>query len=408
MKTKIDKYFENKGVKTIFNCLGNNEKLVRAYVGNFYKDVQKTNLENSQHLKISNYSKLYTIQPRHKMTGFEFLKKEDAQFRKDVSQFITEPQYSPLFLVNNDEHDSQLSYKKELLDFAKTIQKPLLYLSGGLDSELVANAFLEAGIRFDVVIFEWTNNGNHIINSSEIFHAYKFCKKHGIIPIIKQINIEKLWASNYFKKLSILLQIQSPQLVTYAHMIEMMSLEFINSTHVFGGEVKFRTNYYLDNGNKSNLVFLDKLVPSYDGQTYVDSFVGSDSEIADIRLIYAGFNGSWYIDSYHVGPFLASGNWTDTPGVLYNYNVTSVVINSNYPSSINVISPPSGPTGWNVISYPGAPLATVQVARVTVGSPGYGESYYASATFYISVRVSGETVPVQDSSVTFTCSTSYI
>lgn len=402
MQTKIDQYFANKGIKTIFNCLGNNERLIRAYVSNFRNDADNHYLHNSQHTKIGTYNKLWTLQPRHKMTGFELLDKQDTKFRNFINKFIVEPQHSPMFLINNDEHEVSLSYKQELINFVKTIENPLVYLSGGVDSELVASAMIEAGVKFNVVIFEWTNNGNHIINGSEIFHAYRFCKKHGIIPTIRQINIEKLWASDYFKRLAIDIQIQSPHLVTYAHAIKSMSLDYPTATHVFGGEVKFKTDYLLDDGNNSNLVFLDKLVPGYDGKTYTDSFVGNSSEIANLRLVYAGSTGAWFVDSYHVGPFLESGNWTDTPAVQYEFRIATIsgFGDGSYASS------PSSTTGWTTIFQGFA--AFTQICNLTAGTPGYGATNYATFTYGIEVRVVGETTPVQSSSITFQVVTSYI
>ena len=407
MQTKIDKYFSQKGIKTLFNTLGNNETLVRAFVSNFYEDTKAHKSQKSQYSKVGTYNKMWTIQPRHKMTGFESLESLDNQFRSDIQKYIVESQHSPVMLVHNDEHDKSLSYKQELINFVKTIENPLVYLSGGVDSELVACAMIEAGIKFDVVIFEWTNNGNHIINSSEIFHAYRFCKKHGIIPNIKQINIEKLWQSDYFKRLGIELQIQSSHLLTYVHAIKTMCIEYTNSTHVFGGEVKFKTNYTLDNGNQSNLVWLDKLVPGYNGNGYSASFVGSSSVGVQISLFYrAGLfsPGTWLVNDNQSAGNQAEGAWTDTPAVPYEFNITYWNLLAS-DGSYTVI-PASAPSGYAPITQSG--LGITQICSVIVPGPGYGGTNYASVAFDISVRVIGETVPVQASSINLVAVTSYI
>lgn len=402
MKTKIDNYFYNKGIKTIFNCLGNNEKLVRAYISNFHEDTNKHVLESSQYTKLNTYGKLYTIQPRKKMTGFELVKDQDNKFRNTIQKFIVEPQFSPLLLVENNEHDSSLNYKECLKEFVKNIDNPLLYLSGGADSELVACAMLEANIKFNVVIFEWLNDENHIINSSEIFHAYRFCKNHGIIPTIKQVNVEKLWSSDYFRRLAIDLQLQSTHLVTYAHAINVMSLEYTNSTHVFGGEVKFRSNYYHDNGEKTNLVFLDKTVPGYDGQSYTDAYVGGGPGGANARLMYLGYNGNWAVQGTNAGT-LASGTWTTTPAVQYEYRISQITIGAN-DGSYNLS--PGAVTSYGPIGQ--ALLAFTQVCAVTVSQPSYGQTWYATVTFFNDVRVVGETTPVQSSSITLTAAATII
>jgi len=402
MQTKIDKYFESKGIKTIFNCLGNNEKLVRAYVGNFRLDADSHKSHNSQHTKVNTYNKMWTIQPRHKMTGFENLKAQDSILRNSLSKYIFESQHSPLFLVKNDEHDIKLNYKHELIDFVKNIENPLLYLSGGVDSELVACAMIEAGIRFNVVIFEWINNGNHIINGSEIFYAYKFCKNHGIIPTIKQVNIEKLWESEYFKRLSIETQIQSPHLVTYVHAVKAMSVEYSNATHVFGGEVKFKSNYKLDNGEDSNLVWLDKLLPAYNGNQYID--YAGNGQSAYARLVYWGASafggnqaGKYFISLQSFPNPVEEGLWTDTPSVLYEERVTYWVYSEGLAGTIGV-TPAVAPSDWQIIPNTGFPPLNLP-CEVNCSAASYGSYNYGLVTFEIEVRVVGETTPVQASSI---------
>lgn len=406
MQTKIDTYFANKGIKTIFNCLGNNEKLIRAYVGNFHEDINKTKTHNSQENKIGTYNKLWTIQPRHKFTGFEQFKEQDQNFRSNIQKYIIESQHSPLFRVDNDEHDSKLSYKEALIQFVKTIEKPLVYLSGGVDSELVACAMIEAGVKFDVVIFEWTNNGNHIVNANEIFHAYRFCKKHGIIPNVKQINIEKLWASEYFKRLAIDLQIQSPHLVTYAHAVKTMTIEYLNSTHVFGGEVKFKSNYKLDNGENSNLVWLDKLLPGYNGQSYAASFVGGDSILVQISLAYRALfsPGTWVITDNQLPGARDTGYYTDTPSVPYEFRIPYWNLLAS--EGFYTVQPSAAPSAWTSVGS--SPLGAAIVCGLSVPGPGYGATNYASVYFDIELRVIGETTPVQASNLTLVASSSYI
>lgn len=402
--TKIDKYFAKKGIKTIFNTMGSNETLIRAYVTNFHKSVDNTRRKFSNHNKISDYSKMYSFQPRHKMTGFENFKSNEEQFKKDVGKFIIESQFSPIQLINNDEHDLDLNYKTQLIEFCKTIENPLLYLSGGMDSELVANSFIEANVPFKVVVFEWLDNNNFVRNRNEIFHAYKFCTKHNIIPIIKQIHIEKLWSSKEFKNLSIDIQILSPHLVTYAHVINLMSMEMPTVTHVFGGDVKFRTNYELDNGQQSNLVWLDKIVPSYDGRTYNVNWAGYQSS-AQIALYafgpLSGSSGSWAIAGSPESAFDPNGGdfdgpFTDTPASYYEFKSTANVIDSVGPYQVFPLS-----------SYTLNDLY-VSPASQTSFAPPYYNYNYLTCEWLIDCRVYGETTPVQSSSLTFVTSTLWV
>lgn len=406
MQTKIDKYFAHKGIKTIFNCLGNNEELVRAYVGNFRDLTDSHSLKHSNHNKMQAYFRLFNLMPRNKMTGFEALHNQEAKFKLKVQKYILDSQHSPLFKIDNNEHDKKLDYKQTLLQFVSQIENPLLYLSGGADSETVASAFLASGKKFNVVIFEWVDNTSHIINASEIFYAYRFCKNNNIIPIIKQVNVEKLWESNYFQRLAIDTQILSPQLVTYAHMVNMMSIDMPHATHVFGGEVKFKTNYVLESGENSNLVWLDKLLPGYNGQSYAASFVGGDSILVQITLAYRALfsPGTWVITDNQLPGARDTGYYTDTPSVPYEFRIPYWNLLAS--EGFYTVQPSAAPSAWTSIGS--SPLGAAIVCGLSVSGPGYGATNYASVYFDIELRVIGETTPVQASNLTLVASSSYI
>jgi hypothetical protein len=53
---------------------------------------------------------------------------------------------------------------------------PYIFLSGGLDSEVVAKAFIDAGVEFKVISFRFKNN----FSSHEIHYIDKFIKKHNL------------------------------------------------------------------------------------------------------------------------------------------------------------------------------------------------------------------------------------
>lgn len=411
--TKIDTYFSQKGIKTIYNTLGANELLVRAYVSDYYSSVDKHPRKHSNYNKISDYSKMYTFSPRQKMTGFENFIKTEKNFKQEISKFIVEGQNSPLQLIYNNEHDQKLNYKQQLVNFCKTVENPLLYLSGGLDSELVANSFLEGNNKFKVVIFEWLDNNGYITNGNEIFYAYRYCQKHNLIPIIKKINIDQLWNSNEFKKFAIDLQIFSPHLCTHAYMIKLMSEEFSNVTHVFGGEVKFKTNYLLDNGQKSNLVWLDKVVPQYDNQVYTCPYAGYQ-QTASIALYYTscvegGFTEPWSWEIYGSPGYIFDNNNPSTakagiyatpPAGCYEVRAYVAQISdsaSNF--SYSLIN------GGNWTSFE---FSDGIVCGATATAPSYYSYGFINITFGIEVRVIGETTPVQSSTVNFVPSSLWV
>ena len=76
------------------------------------------------------------------------------------------------------------SFKQECINTANEVSLqakqldriPYLFLSGGLDSEVVAKAFLDAGVDFKVISFRFKNN----FSSHEIHYIDKFIKKHNL------------------------------------------------------------------------------------------------------------------------------------------------------------------------------------------------------------------------------------
>jgi hypothetical protein len=85
------------------------------------------------------------------------------------------------------------TFKEECINTAKILGQeaarlnrvPMIFLSGGLDSEVVVKAFIEAGVDFQTVTFKFKDNHNQ----HEIHYVEKFCKHHGITPRYLEIDI---------------------------------------------------------------------------------------------------------------------------------------------------------------------------------------------------------------------------
>lgn len=404
-KTVIDNYFERKGIKTRFNTLGYTDTLIRSYLKDFQTEVNNAYRKKSEDVKHSCYNKLYPVKPRPKFTGFETLKKQDSQFRKDVGLFVKTPQFSPLDTIeHNSNDDIEISYKEALLDSIKTIDNPLVYLSGGLDSEIVANAFIESGKSFTPIIYYYVDDYGNLLNKHDIGYAYAFCKKHGLFPVIKQLNLPKLWNTHEFKKLSIDLQIVSTQLVTYAYMIEQMSEEYPDYTHVFGGEVRFRSDYQYANRNY-NIVFLDKLIPAYSGNQY-SSPAPLGGQYSTIGLLYNGDSltlaGYWEVQVYtegFPGPLtIDSGVWTTTPELgPYEIIVTSATQLVRENPIYNRYSPLPGqvPTATEI-----GPYSYLIVYCEAGPDVPFGSLSLVTVAWDITARVIGEVSPAISSSIT--------
>lgn len=388
MRTKIDNFFNKKGIAVYYNALGATEPLIKSFLSNYKEDIDKTSFKVSSEIKNVIYNKIFPITFRHKKTGFEAVKNLDNKFRDSIKTSIIEPQFSPILLVENQKCDSQVNYKENLIDFVKTIKNPLIYFSGGIDSELLLKACISATVNFEVVIFEWFNSDGELLNNYELGYAYAFCKQHNISPIVKQINIEKLWVDKTFVEFAINLQIQSPQLATHAYMIDSMSKEYVDFTHMFGGEIKFKKNYLMDNGTIANLVYLDKLNPGYNGVTYGVSDDGGGFGVQVTIGLNYNSNGSWVVQASggNQTGSPTSGSWTDTPSSTYEFRITNV-------NNIQGSPEPSGPTGWFTIA------GGTNICTCTAASQGPGDFGNTDAIFDIEVRVVGQTVPLQSSSI---------
>ena len=390
---KIDNYFAERGTKVIYNCLGHTEELVRSYIKDFQTLVDSSNRKESQYVKTSCYSSMYDIESRPKFTGFENYKKIDRNFRKNISSLIYEPQFSPTLIVDPIENEVNSDYKTELKKFVSAIDNPLLYLSGGIDSELVALAMLDSGKKFTPVIFQYTNNLGQVVNLFDTNYAINFCSNNGLFPIIKTINIEELWQSTEFKKLAIDLQIQSPHLVTHAYMVELMKYQFSDHTHVFGGEVRFYSYHELDDGRMANLVLLAKIAPGYNGSQYTaNSFTGPTP--ASLYLYYFS-DGTWTISGTgNQSVDTDSGTWTTTPGSSYEFRVSA--ISSITLTGIGQLSPDSlgVPTAWSDIT------ASTFVVEA-VADPFTVSNAWATWTIQVRTKTGAQTGIIQSSTVRF-------
>lgn len=202
------------------------------------------------------------------------------------------------------------------------------------------------------------------------------------------------------------MQILSPQLVTHAHCIFLMNEQFPDVTHVFGGEVRFK-NYLLDNGNTANLVFLDKLLPDYNGQTYVAESYGT-CDNAWLQLIYDRDDGLYYIVKTEMSTTTTTetGSWLDltnvSPATQFERRITNVVTYPIIGSNAGDITPAGPyPSAWQTITNP--PLNLVNICSLYQINAGYLQYFDSAAIFDIEVRVVGQSSPIQSSNIRFNC-----
>ena len=149
-----------------------------------------------------------------------------------------------------------------------------LYMSGGIDSEMVACALLDSHRPFTPVIFQWADTKGNIQNARDTEYAFRFCQKHGLTALVETVDLETLWRSAEFEHLQSAIKIASPQLATHVWMVEKMNATYPNKCHLFGGEVRYQVSYPGRTNENAFLVTLGKVVPAFNNYAYVTWAIG--------------------------------------------------------------------------------------------------------------------------------------
>ena len=118
---------------------------------------------------------------------------------------------------------------KEYLKFKKPLY---LGLSGGIDSEVAAISFLNAGVPFTPLIIQYEIDGE-VYNDHDIKYAISFCKKHKIKPLIHRVNPEELVKMATSKRLAKYKQIAGIFMYAQIYMINLV--EDLGGMFVGGG-----------------------------------------------------------------------------------------------------------------------------------------------------------------------------
>ena len=224
----------------------NSQDLIYAYVAAAEPLVGD---KSSNHIKFDVYSKAFDMEFRKKYTGFEKLHALDIEARNKIKKFIHnnptdfEPDGSPpdeqvvskkylKFLKNKNLSNNTIEqrvnvYRQELIEKAKKFkgQPNVIYLSGGADSELVARSFVEAGVDFVPVIFDYVNDNDEILNSFDTEWADKFCDRFDLVPVRRSFNVERFWKSDQLLEVAKSYREDSPQLCVYHKMVDLVHAE---------------------------------------------------------------------------------------------------------------------------------------------------------------------------------------
>lgn len=270
ISTEFDRMFENRGINVWFNTLGHTNELVNQFVSETQHLIDQSPIPRSDAVKHECYEQILgqSLVRRVKRTGFEAFGNADIAARRKLATDPTaECRQDPLIEV---EHGGtlhkHLCYVNLLQQELRLVNAPrLLYLSGGLDSELVARILLAGEIDFQPIIFRWVDTTGNVANSEDIHYAEEFCAQHLLNPTRMEINLSSLWESDEFYEYMTTHKFRSPQLATYAYMIDQIKCQYPSALHLFGGEVRYMlaSNVVGPLAPRVNLVFASKSTIPY-------------------------------------------------------------------------------------------------------------------------------------------------
>jgi len=184
--------------------------------------------KSSNHYKFNVYKQDYDIEFRHKYTGFEKLEELDKDVRKKLTEYLGSDELLDYYTLTDDELGSDdTTFRDELKANASnyTDTYNLVYMSGGIDSEITALAFVDADIEFVPVIFKWTDKAGIVLNDYDTKYAFLFCEHHNLVPLVREFDVESFWESNEVFDYADKYKYSSPQILTYYKMIDVMDKE---------------------------------------------------------------------------------------------------------------------------------------------------------------------------------------
>ena len=144
------------------------------------------------------------------MTIFE---QNYIQFNFDHNVFFTKvspPKNNPSTPASEAEKSAFYYYKKY------RNKKILLCMSGGLDSEVMAESFLKAGVPFSASIWKYKKD----FNAYDIKSAIRFCEENGIDYDIEECDLELFYGNHLHFHYGIKYLCDSPQVTVHLYFLE--------------------------------------------------------------------------------------------------------------------------------------------------------------------------------------------
>jgi len=366
-KQALDRYLEDRGIDVQWNTLGLTPELRRLFIEDTQHIVDASDTRESHHVKHACYSLFQEMEVRPKLTGFEAFADRDLELRSELSSIVTESQFTPTEILErtpgvraNPEtrgyYDTLVAALTDLNDKPK-----LVYFSGGLDSELMLRAILDSIAKYPVdnnlpvtvVTLVWMDDKGIVQNYEDVEFARIFCRVHNIQFYTQAFNITKLWASPEFKDFMVATQLTSPQLATYAWAAKELDTVHPGHRHLFAGEVRYRSNFVQDDQTEANIVYLTKLSPAYNGQTYTATYgIGAYS-----GLVYDQAGKWWKIVTdntpwttvFPANPFAGTAQFSNNNTVTHEMRTSASVAVNTGSGGGYIFQPNPAPT-WHTLA----------------------------------------------------------
>lgn len=205
----------------------------KVYYPYDYVNLKKT--ESHKKIKVKASSEIcnyYIVNKDFKSTNIcKFSKKSHLEFGYGLTALpnLAELPFIEKFKIPENENVGSWwdECKKSAIDIKNRYVDIYLCLSGGLDSELMALAFIEAGVSFVPFTMVYKHN-NEVLNDHDIRTAVNLCKRFNLKLVTKDVHILNDLYDNrhrdYFVKGVYETYFILPYLYTQQHMIE-----YINS-----------------------------------------------------------------------------------------------------------------------------------------------------------------------------------
>lgn len=163
----------------------------------------------------------------------------------------------------------------------QTKSVPKLFLSGGIDSEAMAESFLLAKIQFTVVIGRYNNNqdSNSSMNDHDISHAFEFCEKHNLSYEVIDLDVFSFLESEKYLEYGKKYGCRSPQLAVHLYMLDQVE----GDCFVLGGNPIFPV---FEKEQIEKLTDFENFRTSLNPNIQITTVVGLPSQLYDCYLKY--------------------------------------------------------------------------------------------------------------------------